>query len=512
MMNYAVDPTYCESQATDCNYFWFSQVDLGTMSHPSNASVYSDFTATVSPPVLKTGQTYDLLMTLNEGKYKNWFKAYIDFNRDGDFTDQGEVIYSMPQAANVLTAGGPVTIPLDAVAGFSRLRVQVMNETGDSLPAPGPCDSFYYGEVEDYKVQIETGDCPEPMANFTYSSLGNLKIQFTDTSSAGSGATLTEWLYHFGAGPDYLGTSTLQHPQFTFPNSGFFPCCLDVTNHCGKSAGICIAVEVPEVQTAGDDIVGVFPSVGGLWRMENTGSSFSWSQLSKQQPDMIRMGDVNGNGIDDLGCWFKSTQKFWMRYDNGTWTDVPASAKDMICFDLGDINKDGKADIIGSWTFGTWWKNTATGVWAKLSAMSPSYLAAGDFDGDGYCDMVGLYPTLNSLWIYRYNGNQWTQISKQINLNDLRTGDFDHDGKAEVLGSWNIGTWTFNPLTNVWVKHSSNQASVLCAGDVNGLGKDDIIGDWSPHAVGLWIKTVEDGQWKQASKQVPSDICSGKSN
>jgi hypothetical protein len=54
--------------------------------------------------------------------------------------------------------------------------------------------------------------------------------------------------------------------------------------------------------------------------------------------------------------------------------------------------------------------------------MSPTVLAAGDFDGDGYSDMVGLYPPLNSLWIYQYNGNKWKQISKQINLNDCVPG------------------------------------------------------------------------------------------
>jgi hypothetical protein len=259
-----------------------------------------------------------------------------------------------------------------------------------------------------------------------------------------------------------------------------------------------------------EGIIGVFPSVGGMWKVDNDGSSFSWNRLSLQEPDMIRVGDVDGNGLDDIGCLFKSAGKFRIRYDNGTWVDVPASAKDMICFDLGDINKDGQADIVGSWTFGTWWKNTATGEWAKLSTMSPTYLAAGDFDGDGYCDMVGLYPTLNSLWIYQYNGSKWTKISKQINLNDLRTGDFDNDGQAEILGSWDIGTWTFNPSTNAWVKHSSNQASVLCAGDVNGLGKADIIGDWSPNAAGLWIKYLESNSWAKLSNHIPTDLTCGK--
>jgi hypothetical protein len=259
-----------------------------------------------------------------------------------------------------------------------------------------------------------------------------------------------------------------------------------------------------------DSIVGVFPGIG-IWNVTYQQGVTNWIKWSSLQPDMIRMGDVDGNGFDDLACWFKSDKTFWIRYDSGQWVKVPASAADMICFDLGDLNKDGKADILGSWTFGTWWKNTASSTWEKLSNMSPSYLASGDFDGDGADDMVGLYPSLNSLWIYSRNGSpQWRQISKQINLNDLRSGDFDHDGKADVLGSWNIGTWSFNPITNVWVQHSKKQASVLCAGDINNQNADDIIGDWSPDVAGLWVKLLESNTWKQLSKKVPLDLTSGK--
>jgi PKD repeat protein len=497
---------YCASSGGDFSYFYISKVDLGTLANSSGGSNYTDFTKTVLAPVLNAGDTYNLLITVN-AQYTNWFKAYIDYNIDGDFDDAGEIIYASATAIKVPSAGGAVVIPETAKSGVTRLRIQVKNNADPASPLP--CESFGYGEVEDYAVSIHKEECPTPVAHFIFSYLGNLKVQFSDNSEPGEGATIVSWLWHFGEGPNYLGSSTLQNPTFTFPNFGGYPNCLDVTNNCGKSAGICIEVTMPPPPTK-DDIIGVFPSVGGLWKLENTATGFDWTRLSLQEPNMIRMGDADGNGLDDLGCLVKATQKFWIRYDNGTWVDVPASAKDMICFDLGDINKDGKADIVGSWTFGTWWKNTASGVWAKLSTMSPTYLAAGDFDADGYCDIVGLYPTLASLWIYKYNGSKWTQISKQINLNDLRTGDFDQDGKAEVLGSWNIGTWTFNPISNIWVKHSNNQASVLCAGDINGLSKDDIVGDWSPNVAGLWIKYLENNTWVQSSKQVPKDLTSGR--
>jgi PKD repeat protein/predicted secreted protein len=577
---------YCASASTDYSAFYINNVKLGTLNNSSQGSTYTDFTS-VTAPQLELGQNYTLTITITTAQYTNWFKAYIDYNRDGDFTDAGEVVYVIPEAQKVASAGGTITIPTTATPGLTRMRVQVKNITSTPQPAPEPCETFTYGEVEDYTVNIIQAANTPPVADFTFTT-NQLTATFTDASTDAEG-TIKSWAWNFGDGStstlknpsrtytsagtynvtltvtdqgnltnaktkavtvsiantppvaDFTfstnqltatftdastdaegtikswawkfgdgSTSTLKNPSRTYSSAGTYSVTLTVTDQGNLTNSKVKPVTVSTSPTTTDDIIGVFPSTGGLWNMQNTGSSFTWTRLSLQEPDMIRMGDVDGNGKDDLGCFFKADQKFWIRYDNGNWVDVPASAKDMICFDLGDLNKDGQADIVGSWTFGTWWKNTASGVWSKLSTMSPTYLAAGDFDGDGYCDMVGLYPTLSSLWIYQYNGNKWTQISKQINLNDLRTGDFDNDGKYEVLGSWDIGTWTFNPLTNAWVKHSNNQASVLCAGDINGLGKDDIVGDWTPSAPGLWIKYLEDGLWKEASKQVPTDLTSGK--
>jgi hypothetical protein len=255
----------------------------------------------------------------------------------------------------------------------------------------------------------------------------------------------------------------------------------------------------------------IFPGEG-IWVMDyqEDGSVVS-EQWSKQQPDKIRAGDVDGNDIADVACWFKAKNEFWIRYDSGVWQKLPADAVNMIAFDLADINNDGLADIVGSWTHGNWWRDAASGVWERLSKQSPTFLAAGDFEGDGLMDVVGLYPDLASIWIYsRLATPQWKKISNQINLNDLRSGDVNADGKTEVLGSWDIGTWTFDYIANTWERHSAKPATVLCSGDIDGQGKKDIIGDWSPSIPGLWVKFMESVTWKRLSTKIPIDLCSGQ--
>jgi hypothetical protein len=255
-----------------------------------------------------------------------------------------------------------------------------------------------------------------------------------------------------------------------------------------------------------DHLVGSFPSIG-IWMRDS--QTAAWTQLSKQQADIIRVGDVNGNGKDDMAAYFVSTQKLWYRYDSSVWEDIPASGATLVAFDLGDMNNDGQEDLVGSWSDkGLWWRNNATGVWTKLSNMIPTFVAAGDFDGDAKADVVGLFPSLNSIWIY-YSNNTWKQISKQINLVDLRVGNMDSDSKAELVGSWDIGVWMFDPETNLWVKHHANQAKQIAVGDINAGCMQDIVGYWDA-ANPLYVKFMETNTWLKLSNYNPDTMDAGK--
>jgi PKD repeat protein len=492
-------PKPCASSGTDYSYFWFSNVKLGTLDNSSAGDGYKDFSQTVTPPQLKKGSSYTLTMTLNSAQYTNWFKAYIDYNRDGDFEDAGEVIYVSPAAAKIQSDGGTITIPSTAVKGLTWMRVQVKNSTSSNLPAPEPCETFAYGEVEDYYVNI-VSDCPLPTANFTY-TVNGCTAQFTSTST--STDPIVSYYWAFGNGT----TSTLVNPSCTYSANGTYNVSLTVTNSCGQSASITKQVAIINCgNNPYDHLVGSFPGIG-IWLRDS--QTAVWTQLSKQQADIIRVGDVNGNGKDDIAAYFKSTGKLWYRYDTGIWEDIAASATTLLVYDLGDMNNDGRKDLVGGWSDkGLWWRNNANGVWTKLSTMVPALVAAADFDGDNKADVVGLFPSLSSIWIY-YSNNTWKQISKQTNLIDLRAGNMDNDVKAELVGSWDIGVWMFDPETNAWVQHHKQQAKQICVGDINAGGMQDIVGYWNA-TTPLFVKFLETNTWQELSKYNPDTIDAGK--
>jgi hypothetical protein len=74
--------------------------------------------------------------------------VFIDYNQDGDFTDSGETVYTKATSTGT-TATGSITIPATATLGTTRMRVS-MKYNG----IPTACESFSYGQVEDYSVNI----------------------------------------------------------------------------------------------------------------------------------------------------------------------------------------------------------------------------------------------------------------------------------------------------------------------------------------------------------------------
>jgi agmatine deiminase len=135
---------YCNSGGSYYSYEWISNVEIGSFSHASAASSYSDFTNyTVQ---LSPGQqtTVNLTPSFGSGSYKEFWKIWIDYNIDGDFEDSGEEVFS---GSGTSVVSGSFTVP--DIADTTRMRVS-MKFNG----APGPCELFSYGETEDYSVAI----------------------------------------------------------------------------------------------------------------------------------------------------------------------------------------------------------------------------------------------------------------------------------------------------------------------------------------------------------------------
>jgi len=125
---------------------------LGTAT--GTAGSYSNFTS-FGPFTLTAGQSYQISLRSNQGSnsYENIFGAWIDYNRDGDFTDAGEQIFISSSGLGNILRTGPFTVPDSASNGIVRLRV--LNVEASSVS--GPTQTVGYGEWEEYSLEITGG-------------------------------------------------------------------------------------------------------------------------------------------------------------------------------------------------------------------------------------------------------------------------------------------------------------------------------------------------------------------
>ena len=156
---------YCPSNGNNTDDEYIGNVTLGTINNNSGVGTtstgYSDYTG--SPTAT---QTTDLDIdavshsisvsktwpSSGTGPYNEAVSIWIDFNKNGVFTDAGEQVFT--SSSNQTTpVSGTFSIPsivAGTVLGNTRMRVSMKYNAAPT----DPCESFGYGEVEDYTVNI----------------------------------------------------------------------------------------------------------------------------------------------------------------------------------------------------------------------------------------------------------------------------------------------------------------------------------------------------------------------
>ncbi|WP_237702592.1 GEVED domain-containing protein [Bizionia argentinensis] len=154
---------YCNSKGKSVSDEYISRVQLGTINKTSGAQSYSNFTGTSTD--LSKGNNYSLSVTptWSGSAYNEGYAMWIDYNQDGDFTDPGEQVWTK-SASKTTPVSGSFTVPSSALSGETRMRVSMKYNA-----IPTSCETFSYGEVEDYTVNIVNGG----------SSGGNTTVQLT---------------------------------------------------------------------------------------------------------------------------------------------------------------------------------------------------------------------------------------------------------------------------------------------------------------------------------------------
>jgi GH25 family lysozyme M1 (1,4-beta-N-acetylmuramidase) len=228
--------------------------------------------------------------------------------------------------------------------------------------------------------------------------------------------------------------------------------------------------------------------------------------------EIIAAGDVNGDGKSDVlarkpdgTLWLYPVGKLGTPTGFGLGVQVGPGWNvftDIIA--AGDVNGDGKADLLARKPDGSLWLYAGTGVY---SAASNGYQAGvqlgvgwnvfnqvvgvGDVNHDGHDDLVGLKSD-GSLWYYAGTGSTYfsgvSTSASGISATDLLIagGDANGDGIPDLLTRTSTGALDFfaGAATPQAAFGGGQQVgsgwnvfrTVIGSGDLNGDGTPDVIG------------------------------------
>ena len=141
--------TYCASRGNNTVDEFINRVQLGTINNLSgNNGGYGNFTALSTNLVRGTSNTITITPTWTGTVFREAYRVWIDYNKDGDFLDSGEQVVNVTRTTATPIARS-FTVPTTALLGSTRMRVSMKYNA-----SPTSCEIFTDGEVEDYTVNI----------------------------------------------------------------------------------------------------------------------------------------------------------------------------------------------------------------------------------------------------------------------------------------------------------------------------------------------------------------------
>ena len=270
----------------------------------------------------------------------------------------------------------------------------------------------------------------------------------------------------------------------------------------------------------------------GTWRAYASGEpAAKLAMTPKVVWHWAASGDFNGDGYDDV----------LLRRTDGAWVLYPFRDGDVVVAErgwsrltrnldwrpvgVGDFNGDGRDDLLvrrhdGRWLYYPMRGRHVIGAergWASLPR-SPDWRMAGvgDFDADGRDDVLlrhvdgswRLFPMDGRKVVTErvsepaFSGTAWRLVA---------VGDFDADGRSDVLLRHLSGRWSYERLVgDVVLKGTPGLLPrdwnwrLTGVGDLDGDGRDDVV---LRHRSGAWRNyTALDGRTVDVTPPWPSDF------
>jgi len=448
--------------------------------------------------------------------------AWIDFNRDGDWSDPSEQIFN-----NEGLLAGPnllgFEVPGDAVPGatFARFRIS----TAGKLSPIGPAIN---GEVEDYRLFVKAPPPPPARPTGMTASDGTFEDRTQLNWNAVDGVSGYQVFRCTGTNSNTCGTA------IGFSKSTGFD---DRDGISGRKylyrvkaclAGVCSTLSEadegfrqprPQDRTFstihrfvsfdgdGKDDVLLRHGMTGRWQIDFMSSRFvrPKSGLTPIFADldwaMMGNGDFNGDGRGDVLLRNDVGGGWWMFQMNGrSKTDAAilmTRNPDWVMAAIDDFDKDGMDDVLlrhrvtGRWTINfmdAWTVRPNSGLTPMFTNLDWEMMGSGDFNGDGRGDVLLRNKNTGAWWIYlmdgRDNNGGGTSITLDLDWVIAAIDDFDGDGKDDVMLRHRLtGQWQINFMNWRLVRPNSGLTPMFVnlvwemqgSGDFNGDGRGDVL-------------------------------------
>lgn len=147
---------YCESEGESSYNSWINSIAVGDLTNLSNNNNgYFDYTHLVVSG--QQGGVLDVSLTPGHSTFpfSQYWRIWIDINRDGDFYDPGELAFDSGSTSSS-TITGSLSISGNALVGPTRMRIQMKSSQSSE-----PCELISSGEVEDYTINITSNDAEQ---------------------------------------------------------------------------------------------------------------------------------------------------------------------------------------------------------------------------------------------------------------------------------------------------------------------------------------------------------------